>query len=143
MTSPQPTAMTFIDLPSFGGPEALVPATGPVPHPGAGEVLVRVAAAGVNRPDVLQRRGGYNPPPGASPVLGLEIAGEVVAFDEGGTEWKPGDLVCALVAGGGYAEYCVAPAPQCLPVPIGLIEAAALPETYFTVWTNVFERGGL
>jgi putative PIG3 family NAD(P)H quinone oxidoreductase len=145
MTEALPDTMTFIDLPSFGGPEALVPATGPVPRPGAGEVLVRVAAAGVNRPDVLQRRGGYNPPPGASPVPGLEIAGEVVALGEGVSEWKTGDLVCALVAGGGYAEYCVAPAPQCLPVPEGLslLEAGALPETYFTVWTNVFERGGL
>lgn len=145
MTTPLPTEMTFIDLPSFGGPESLVPARGPVPSPGPGEVLVRVAAAGVNRPDVMQRQGNYNPPPDASPVPGLEIAGEVVALGEGVTEVQTGDVVCALVSGGGYAEYCTAPAPQCLPVPKGLnlIEAAALPETYFTVWTNVFERGGL
>ncbi len=145
MTRPLPTDMTFIDLPSFGGPEALVPARGPLPQPGPGEVLVKVAAAGVNRPDVMQREGNYSPPPGASPVPGLEIAGEVVALGESVTEWQPGDLVCALVGGGGYAEYCTAPVPQCLPIPKGLslIEAAALPETYFTVWTNVFERGGL
>lgn len=145
MTRPLPTDMTFINLPSFGGPEALVPARGPLPQPGPGEVLVKVAAAGVNRPDVMQREGNYSPPSGASPVLGLEIAGEVVALGETVTEWQPGDLVCALVGGGGYAEYCTAPAPQCLPIPKGLslIEAAALPETYFTVWTNVFERGGL
>jgi putative PIG3 family NAD(P)H quinone oxidoreductase len=145
MTSPLAAEMTYIDLPRFGGPEVLVPATGPVPRPGPGAVLVRVAAAGVNRPDVMQRQGNYNPPPGASPVPGLEIAGEVVALGDGVTEWKPGDRVCALVGGGGYAQYCAAPAPQCLPIPRGLsmIEAAALPETYFTVWTNVFERGGL
>jgi len=104
-----------------------------------------VAAAGVNRPDVLQRQGHYPPPPGASDIPGLEVAGEVAAVGDRVTEWRPGDAVCALVAGGGYAEYCVAPAPQCLRVPKGLtaIEAAALPETFFTVWTNVFERGRL
>jgi putative PIG3 family NAD(P)H quinone oxidoreductase len=145
MTSPLPAEMTYIDLPSFGGPECLVPARGPVPQPGPGDVLVKVAAAGVNRPDVNQRQGSYNPPPGASPVPGLEIAGEIVALGAGVSEWGIGDTVCALVAGGGYAEYCVAPAPQCLPVPQGLslLEAAALPETYFTVWTNLFERGQL
>jgi len=145
VANPLPAEMTFIDLPRFGGPECLVPATGPLPQPGQGEVLVRVAAAGVNRPDVLQRQGGYAPPAGASPVPGLEIAGEVVALGDGVTGWAPGDMVCALVAGGGYAQYCTAPAPQCLPVPKGLslVEAAALPETCFTVWTNVFERGRL
>ncbi|MEX2631619.1 MAG: NAD(P)H-quinone oxidoreductase [Tistlia sp.] len=145
MTSALPETMTFIDLPSFGGPEALVPATGPLPKPGPEEVLVKVAAAGVNRPDVMQRQGNYNPPPGASPVPGLEIAGEVVALGAGVADLKTGDRVCALVGGGGYAEYCAAPGPQCLPVPEGLslLEAAALPETYFTVWTNVFERGRL
>ncbi len=145
MTSPIPEEMRFVDLPSHGGPEVLTPARGPVPRPGPGEVLIRVAAAGVNRPDVMQREGNYAPPPGASPVPGLEVAGEIVALGEGAEGWALGDSVCALVGGGGYAEYCAAPAPQCLPVPKGLslLEAAALPETYFTVWTNVFERGRL
>ena len=120
------------------------PETLPVPSPGPGEVLVRVAYAGVNRPDVAQRQGSYPPPPGASPIPGLEIAGEVVAVGEG-VRWRPcsGQKVCALVAGGGYAEYCLADARHCLPVPQGLplAEAAALPETLFTVWHNVFERG--
>jgi putative PIG3 family NAD(P)H quinone oxidoreductase len=108
-------------------------------------VLIRVAAAGVNRPDLLQRQGKYPPPPGASDVIGLEVAGTIVATGPGADPWTPGDRVCALVAGGGYAEYCAAPAPQCLPVPSGfsMIEAAAMPETFFTVWTNVFERGRL
>jgi putative PIG3 family NAD(P)H quinone oxidoreductase len=116
-----------------------------VPEPGVGEVLVRVEAAGVNRPDLLQRQGRYAPPPGVTDILGLEIAGPVVAVGPGVGEPRIGSRVCALVAGGGYAEYCVAPAPQCLPIPDGLsvVEAAALPETYFTVWTNVFERGRL
>jgi len=145
MTSPLPHEMTCIDLPSFGGPDCLVPVTRPVPEPGDGEVLVRVAAAGVNRPDVMQREGNYAPPPGASPIPGLEIAGDIVALGAGVDDWAIGDRVCALVGGGGYAEYCVAPAPQCLPVPEGLslLEAAALPETFFTVWTNVFDRGRL
>lgn len=145
MTGSLPDEMTYIDLPSFGGPDALVPARGPLPRPAAGEVLIKVAAAGVNRPDVMQREGNYNPPPGASPVPGLEIAGEVVALGDGVSDLQLGDKVCALVGGGGYAQYCVAPSPQCLPVPKGLslLEAAALPENYFTVWTNVFERGGL
>jgi len=145
MTQHPPADMSFIDLPHFGGPEALVPARGPVPAPGPGEVLVRVAAAGVNRPDVMQRRGNYAPPPGASPVPGLEIAGEIVARGAGVRDLAIGATVCALVGGGGYAEYCTAPAPQCLPVPDGLsvLEGAALPETHFTVWTNLFERGRL
>ena len=145
MSSQIPSEMTYIDLPRFGGPEALVPARGPVPRPAAGEVLVKVHAAGINRPDVLQRKGGYNPPPGASPVPGLEIAGTIVAMAPDVTGWKIGDRVCALVSGGGYAEYCTAPAPQCLPAPrsLSLLEAAGLPETFFTVWTNVFQRGGL
>lgn len=116
-----------------------------VPQPGAGEVLVRVAAAGINRPDILQRKGLYPPPPDASPILGLEIAGEVIACGDSVTDWKMGDQVCALVNGGGYAEYVLAPATQCLPIPIGfsLIEAAALPETFFTVWSNLWMRAGL
>lgn len=140
-----PAEMNFIDLPEFGGPEALVPARGPVPRPGPGEVLIRVHAAGVNRPDVLQRKGSYNPPPGASPIPGLEISGVIVEAAPDVAGWKVGDEVCALVSGGGYAEYCVAPAPQCLPAPKGLslLEAAGLPETYYTVWTNVFQRGRL
>jgi putative PIG3 family NAD(P)H quinone oxidoreductase len=134
-----------VEISRPGPPEVLVPARRPVVPPGGGEVLVRVAAAGVNRPDVMQRQGKYPPPPGASDIPGLEIAGEVVAVGEGVADWRVGDRVCALVAGGGYAEYCPAPSPQCLPVPkgLGLVEAAALPETFFTVWTNVFERGRL
>jgi putative PIG3 family NAD(P)H quinone oxidoreductase len=138
-------AMTAIEIREPGGPEVLVPAERPRPAPGPGEVLVNVAAAGVNRPDVMQRRGSYPPPPGASDIPGLEIAGTVEEAGAGVTEWRVGDRVCALVAGGGYAEYCTAPAPQCLPVPAGMdfIAAAAIPETFFTVWTNVFERGRL
>jgi NADPH2:quinone reductase len=140
-----PDTMTAIAIPVPGGPEALVPERRPVPRPGRGEVLVRVAHAGVNRPDVLQRQGGYPPPPGAPDIPGLEIAGEVVALGEGAARWKAGDRLCALVPGGGYAEFCVAHEENCLPVPDGLspAEAAALPETFFTVWHNVFERGGL
>ena len=135
--------MTAIDPDAPGGPEVLVPVTRPVPRPAAGEVLVRVAAAGVNRPDVLQRKGGYPPPPGAPSIPGLEIAGEVVALGEGVPVLAVGQPVCALLAGGGYAEYAVAPAGQCLPVPavLSMTEAAAIPETLFTVWTNLFERG--
>lgn len=145
MTAALPQRMRFIDMKAPGGPEVLTLAEGPVPQPGDGEVLIRVAAAGVNRPDVLQRTGNYPPPPGASPILGLEVAGTVAARGAGVSEWRDGDEVCALVAGGGYAEYCVAPAPQCLPVPSGvsLRDAAGLPETFFTVWTNVFDRGRL
>jgi NADPH2:quinone reductase len=143
--TPVPETMTAIEIPTPGGPEALVPGTRPVPAPGEGELLIKVAAAGVNRPDVMQRKGGYPPPPGAPDIPGLEIAGTVAALGAGVSGWTEGDPVCALVAGGGYAEYCVAPAPQSLPVPKGLkmSEAAALPETFFTVWTNVFDRGRL
>ncbi len=145
MSSEIPSEMNFVDLPEFGGPEVLVLARGPVPRPGPGEVLVKVHAAGINRPDVMQRTGGYNPPPGASPVPGLEISGTIVEAAPDVSGWKVGDQVCALVSGGGYAEYCIAPAPQCLPAPkaLSLLEAGGLPETYFTVWTNVFQRGRL
>ena len=140
-----PATMTAIGLPTPGGPEALVPIERPVATPRKGEVLVKVAAAGVNRPDVMQRKGLYPPPPGASDIPGLEISGEVVALGEGVTRYKLGDKVCALVIGGGYAEYCLAEEASTLPVPKGLsmIEAAALPETFFTVWTNVFDLAGL
>ena len=137
--------MRHIDHRPGGGAECLRMAEGPVPEPGPQDVLVRVAYAGINRPDVFQRTGSYPPPPDASPLLGLEISGEIVALGANVTGWKVGDQVCALTPGGGYAEYCVAPAEHCLPVPAGLslLEAAALPETYFTVWSNVFERGAL
>ena len=137
--------MNCIEISEPGGPEVLNPATRPVPQPAAGEVLIRVAAAGVNRPDCLQREGNYAPPPGTTDIPGLEVAGEVISVGDGVTEWNDGDQVTALVAGGGYAEYVAAPSPQCLPVPDGLdmVEAAALPETFFTVWTNVFERARL
>src|SRR5690625_5212725 len=140
-----PQTMKAIEIAQPGGPEVLTPCERPVPAAGPGEVLIRVAAAGVNRPDVFQRQGNYAPPPGATDIPGLELAGEVVAVGEGVESWTPGDQVCALVAGGGYAEYCVAPAAQCLPIPRGLtmVQAAALPETYFTVWSNVFDRGRL
>jgi len=145
MTSPLPEQMTVVEIREPGPPEVLVPAQRPVAGPGPGEVLIKVAAAGINRPDVLQRQGGYPPPPGASDIPGLEVAGEIVALGEGVSEWDLGAQVCALVTGGGYAEYCPAPAVQCLPIPKGLsaVEAAALPETFFTVWTNVFDRGAL
>ena len=145
MGEPLPETMTAIEIREPGGPEVLVPASRPRPEPGPGEVLVAVAAAGVNRPDVLQRLGGYPPPPGASDIPGLEVAGRIVALGQGVEGWTPGDEVTALVTGGGYAEYCSAPAVQCLPVPrgLGLAEAAAMPETFFTVWSNVFDRGGL
>jgi NADPH2:quinone reductase len=140
--------MQAISISQFGGPEVLVPAERPDPVPVAGEVLVRVSASGVNRPDVLQRKGAYAPPPGASDLPGLEIAGVIVAGDAlelAAAGFQLGDRVCALVAGGGYAEFCVAPLAQCLPIPAGLsdIEAACLPETFFTVWSNVFDRGRL
>ncbi len=140
-----PTSMTAIEIKEFGGPENLVPTTRPVPEPQNDEVLIKVEAAGVNRPDVLQRMGGYAPPPGASDIPGLEVAGTVVKAGAGVSRFKVGDSVCALVAGGGYAEYCVAPWAQCLSVPDGydMVKAAAVPETYFTVWTNVFDRGRL
>ncbi len=137
-----PTTMTAIDPAAPGGPEVLVPVTRPVPAPGPDEVLIGVAAAGVNRPDVLQRMGGYAPPPGATTIMGLELAGEVVAVGAGVPPEMIGQPVCALVAGGGYAEYAVAPLGQTLPVPeaLTMVEAAAMPETLFTVWTNLFER---
>ena len=140
--------MKAIEITSFGAPEVLRLGERPAPQPGAGEVLIRVSASGVNRPDVLQRTGNYPVPPGASDIPGLEVAGEIVSGDElamAAAGLKPGDRVCALVAGGGYAELCVAPVGQCLPVPAGLsdIEAASLPETFFTVWSNVFERAHL
>lgn len=140
-----PDTMTVIEITAPGGPEQLVTARRPVPSPAPGEVLIQVAAAGVNRPDCLQRQGGYPPPPGASDLPGLEVSGTVVALGEGVATWQTGDEVCALLTGGGYAEYCVAPAPQCLPVPAGLTlqQAAALPETFFTVWSNVFDRAQL
>lgn len=134
--------MAVVEIAEPGAPEVLRPSRRGLPRPAPGEVLVRVAAAGVNRPDVLQRQGRYAPPPGASDLPGLEIAGHVVGD---GVQWKDGDAVCALLPGGGYAEYAVAAEPLCLPVPRGfsMEEAAALPETYFTVWHNVFERGRL
>jgi putative PIG3 family NAD(P)H quinone oxidoreductase len=137
-----PETMQAVEIAGPGGPEMLRLTDRPVPSPGPGEVLVRVAAAGVNRPDVLQRLGLYPPPPGASDIPGLEIAGQVVAAGDG-AEQAIGGAVCALVAGGGYAEYCVAPAGTCLPVPetLSMREAAAMPETLFTVWVNLFERG--
>ena len=140
-----PESMTCIEITEPGGPEVLTTGHRPVPRPGTGEVLVKVAAAGVNRADTFQRAGTYAVPPGASDVLGLEIAGEIVATGEGVKGRKVGDALCALVAGGGYAEYCTAPASQCLPLPEGLnpVQAASLPECFFTVWTNVFERAAL
>jgi len=140
-----PSTMTAVVIRAPGGPDVLVPEQRPVPQPGEGEVLVKVAAAGVNRPDVMQRQGLYPPPKGATDIPGLEIAGEVVALGAGVTRWKVGDRVMALVVGGGYAQYCPAHESACLPVPSGLsmTEAAAIPETFFTVFHNLFERGRL
>jgi putative PIG3 family NAD(P)H quinone oxidoreductase len=139
-----PDRMTAIGIKTPGGPEALVPEERPVPTPGEGELLIRLRAAGVNRPDVMQRKGLYPPPPGASDIPGLEIAGEIAALGPGIKRWKEGDRVMALVSGGGYAEYCLAHASHTLAVSgLPLEEAAAVPETFFTVWHNVFERGGL
>jgi NADPH2:quinone reductase len=140
-----PSRMTAIGIKTPGGPETLVPEERPVPAPGAGEILVKVAAAGVNRPDVMQRKGLYPPPKGAPDIPGLEIAGEVAALGSGVTRWKTGDKVMALVIGGGYAQYCLAHESHALAVPNGyaMTEAAAIPETFFTVWHNVFERGAL
>ena len=137
--------MIAVEIARPGGPEVLKAAERPDPVPGEGEVLIQVAAAGVNRPDVMQRRGRYPPPPGASDIPGLEVSGTIVAVGAGVVEWREGDKVCALLAGGGYASLAVAPAVQCLPVPASLeiTAAAAIPETFFTVWTNVFDRGGL
>ena len=139
-----PTRMTVIGIKAPGGPEMLVPEQRAVPTPSAGEVLVKVAAAGVNRPDVMQRQGLYPPPPGAPDIPGLEIAGEVVALGANVKRWKIGDRVMALVIGGGYAEYCLAHESHALPVgELSMVEAAAIPETFFTVWHNMVERGGL
>jgi len=142
---PLPTRMTAIAISAPGGPEVLLPEERDVPKPGASEILVKVAAAGVNRPDVMQRKGQYPPPPGAPDIPGLEIAGEVAAVGGKVARWKVGDKVTALVAGGGYAEYCLADEAVALPVPKGfsMVEAAALPETFMTVWHNVFQRGAL
>ncbi|MDA5241477.1 NAD(P)H-quinone oxidoreductase [Agrobacterium sp. MAFF310724] len=144
-TKTLPETMCFIDLPSHGGPEVMRLSQAPLPKPAKGEVLVKVEAAGVNRPDVAQRQGTYPPPTDASPILGLEIAGEVVALGEEVTEFKLGDKVCALANGGGYAQYCTVPAGQALPFPKGYdaVKAAALPETFFTVWANLFQMAGL
>jgi putative PIG3 family NAD(P)H quinone oxidoreductase len=140
-----PTTMLAIEISRPGGPEVLVAAERPVPRPGPEDVLIRVAAAGVNRPDILQRQGGYSPPPGASDIPGLEVAGDVVACGNAVTWPRVGERVMALVAGGGYASYCVAPAAQCLPIPsrLDMVAAAGIPETTFTVWTNVFDAAGL
>ncbi len=140
-----PTQMQYIDITEPGAPQVLQPGSMPLPTPGDGEVLIEVSAAGVNRPDVVQRQGTYPPPPGASPVPGLEVSGTVVAVSGQTHGLSKGDKVCALVNGGGYAQYVTAPAGQCLPIPgnLTMLEAAALPETVFTVWTNVFERGAL
>jgi NADPH2:quinone reductase len=140
-----PTTMSAIGIPTPGGAEVLRVERRQVPKPAAGEILVKVAAAGVNRPDILQRLGGYPPPKGASDIPGLEVAGTVVALGEGVTAWAIGDRVTGLVAGGGYADYAVVPEGSALPVPAGLslVEAAAIPETFFTVWSNVFDRAGL
>jgi NADPH2:quinone reductase len=137
--------MKAVEISKPGGPEVLVLVDRPMPEPKAGEVLIKVTAAGINRPDVFQRKGNYPAPPGASDLPGLEVVGEIVRGDVGSTGLAIGDKVCALLAGGGYAEYCTAPAEQCLPIPHGLsdIEAAGLPETYYTVWSNVFDRGQL
>ena len=153
MPRPIPSQMRAIEISTPGGPEVLRPGQRPVPSPAAGEVLIEVATAGVNRPDVLQRKGGYAPPPGASDIPGLEVSGTIVALGQQANNqsapqtnaWKIGNEVCALVTGGGYAEYVAAPAVQCLPVPRGLTleQAASLPETFFTVWVNVFQRGAL
>jgi len=145
MTTSLPASMLAVAIAAPGGPEQLVTTRRPLPEPGPGEVLIQVATAGVNRPDCLQRQGSYPPPPGASDLPGLEVAGTIVALGSGVESWRVGDPVCALLTGGGYAEYCTAPAPQCLPIPAGLSlqQAAALPETLFTVWSNVFDRARL
>jgi putative PIG3 family NAD(P)H quinone oxidoreductase len=140
-----PAQMTVIGISKPGGPEVLLPETRPVPSPGPGEILIKVKAAGVNRPDVAQRSGSYPPPPGASDLPGLEVAGEVVAVGAGATRHKVGDIVMSLVAGGGYAQYCIAQDAQAMAVPpvLSMLEAGAIPETLMTVWHNVFERGRL
>lgn len=145
MADALPPLMTAVEIADPGGPEVLKPVTVPVPLVRPGEVLIKVAAAGVNRPDVLQRMGRYAPPPDASPLPGLEVAGTIAAVGDGVTRWSVGDRVCALVPGGGYAEFVATPAPQVLPIPgaLSMVEAGGVPETHFTVWTNVFERGRL
>ena len=145
MSPPVPSSMHAIEISTPGAPDVLRMTQRPVPAAAAGEVLIRVSAAGVNRPDVLQRKGAYAPPAGASDIPGLEVSGRIVALGSGVREWKMGDKVCALVSGGGYAEYVNVPAVQCLPVPRGLslTQAAGLPETFFTVWVNVFQRAAL
>ena len=145
MTAPLPKTMTCVEIGAPGGPEVLKTGTRPLPRLGPGEVLIKVAAAGVNRVDTFQRMGNYPVPDGAPDLLGLEVAGEVLARHDTAATWSVGDRVCALTVGGGYAEYCPAPAAHCLPIPKGLdlVQAASLPETYFTVWTNVFERAAL
>ncbi len=145
MAESVPPTMTVIEISQPGGPQVLKPVQRPVPQAATGEILIRVSAAGVNRPDLLQRQGNYPPPPGASDIPGLEVAGRIAALGEGVTGFAVGDAVCALLAGGGYAEYAAVPAVQCLPLPAGLsmIEAAALPETLFTCWTNLIDGGHL
>ena len=145
MSEQIPSTMRAVEITEPGGPEVLAIGERPVPEPGQGEVLIKVAAAGINRPDVMQRTGLYPPPPGASDIPGLEIAGTVTTLGPDASGVQEGDRVCALVTGGGYADYCTAPAALCLPVPgsLGNVQAAAIPETFFTVWTNVFDRGRL
>ena len=142
---PLPQEMRFVDLNSFGGPEVMVIGSGPLPVPGEGQVLVRAEAIGVNRPDIAQRQGSYPPPKDASPILGLELAGEIVAVGPDVTDHAVGDKVCGLANGGAYAEYCLLPSGQILPFPKGYdaVRAAALPETFFTVWANLFQMAGL
>ncbi len=142
---PLPSTMRFVDLPSFGAPDAMKIANGPLPVPGEGQILVKTEAVGVNRPDVAQRQGAYPPPKDASPILGLELSGEVVAIGPGVTGYAIGDKVCGLANGGAYAEYCLLPSGQALPFPKGYdaVKAAALPETFFTVWANLFQMAGL
>ncbi|MCZ6829854.1 MAG: NAD(P)H-quinone oxidoreductase [Gammaproteobacteria bacterium] len=137
--------MRYIDISEPGGPEVLQMAEGPTPEPGPGEVLIKVAASGVNRADIIQRQGFYPPPPGASPIPGLEAAGEIIAVGEAVSRWRLGDSVCALLSGGGYADHVLAAAEECLPIPVALspLQAAALPETLLTVWSNVIDRAGL
>jgi putative PIG3 family NAD(P)H quinone oxidoreductase len=145
MQSSIPERMSCVEISEPGEPEVLKPTSRPTPRPGPGEVLIEVAAAGINGPDIYQRRGLYPAPPGVTDIPGLEVSGTVVALGGDVSEWRIGEACCALTAGGGYAEYCTAPAAQCLPIPAGLdvVDAAALPETFFTVWTNVFERAAL
>lgn len=140
-----PQTMTVIEISEPGGPEVLIPAQRPTPTPGARDILIKVSAAGVNRPDAIQRAGNYPPPPGATDLPGLEVAGTVATIGADVSEFSIGDEVCALTPGGGYAEYCLAPAGHCLPIPSGftMVQAAGVPETYFTVWHNVFHRGAL